>query len=412
MQLMLANTRETYGLVAQLLHWATALLIFTLLALGIYMTDLPQDTAEEVDYKSWVYSLHKTIGVTVFLVAIARVFWAVIQPHPRLLNANKKLESLAAQTVHWMLYGAIICMPLTGWLHHAASEGFAPIWGPFPQDLPFIPKSHALAKIFNIAHVFTAILLGLAIALHIAGAMKHAVVDRDGTLRRMIPGLGHPKLSTPSEPHFRRLPAVLATLAFLCLGVAVAADYAYETRPRAEPSAEAAPAVVGDEGWVVDREKSRLAIQIIQMGNPVEGDFTQWDAAIAFDPDDLARAKVSVNVDVASISLGAVSDQARGANFLNAAAHPVAQFVSDSFAAIGPGSYEAQGQLTLAGHSQPLTLPFTLHITGDRATMEGEVTIERLAFGIGEKGFSKDDQLGFGVLVKVTLEAEKASPSS
>ena len=91
-------------------------------------------------------------------------------------------------------------------------------------------------------------------------------------------------------------------------------------------------------------------------------------------------------------------------------AHPIARFVSDSFGRTGDDAYKVEGHLSLAGRQQPLTLPFMLRIEDERAFVEAEVTIERLSFGIGEQGFATDSQLGFGVLVKVILEAEKAPP--
>lgn len=423
---MLLNTRETYGLVAQVLHWVTAALILTLLPLGLYMDGLPQGTAEAVLEKSWWYSLHKTLGVLLFLVALVRVGWALSQPHPRPLNAARKLESLAAQSVHWMLYGAILCMPLTGWLHHSASEGFAPIWWPFFQDLPLVPKNPQLAEVFGTAHFFTGILLGLALALHVAGALKHAVIDRDATLRRMLPGrygaaltdLATDVAAEPSEADFTRrsavpptvLPAVLAVLAFLAVGAATMADFSINQTDGGEAVVIASGTANPSAGWMVDKEKSRLNIQIVQMGNPVAGSFENWDAVVNFDPDNLESAFVEVQVDVASVSLGGVSEQAKGVNFLNAAMHPIATFVSESFSRSDDQSFTADARLSLAGREQPLSLPFTLRIENGRAYVEGELTIERLAFGIGEKGFSDDGQLGFGVLVKVILEAERTVP--
>lgn len=413
---MLLNTRETYGLVAQLLHWITAGLILTLLPLGLYMESLPQGTAEAVLEKSWWYSLHKTLGVLLLQVALVRVGWALSQPHPRPLNAARRLESLAAQSVHWTLYGAILCMPLTGWLHHSASEGFAPIWWPFFQDLPLIPKNPLLADVFGTAHVFTGILLGVALALHVAGALKHTVVDRDKTLSRMLPGRYRPAASDlssePSERHFTRLPAFLAALAFLTLGAVTLSDVAINRTNSGEAIVIAAKTPPRITGWTIDKETSQLNIQIIQMGNPVSGSFENWDAVVNFDPDNLDTASVEVKVDVASISLGGVSEQAKGVNFLNAAMHPVATFVSKSFSRSGDKGFTADGHLSLAGREQPLSLPFSLRIENGRAYVEGELTIERLAFGIGEKGFSDDGQLGFGVVVRVILEAEQASPET
>ena len=145
----MTNSRETYGLVHQLLHWTTAALILFMLPLGVYMHDLPVGTAQEVADKVWLFSLHKTVGVVVLVVALARIAWAIVQPHPNLLHGGR--EAFAAKTVHWLLYGSIVAMPIFGWLHHAALDGYAPIWweNVFPGDwdvLPFVPKSEAVAS--------------------------------------------------------------------------------------------------------------------------------------------------------------------------------------------------------------------------------------------------------------------------
>lgn len=409
---MLANTQNSYGLVAQLLHWLTAALILVLIALGLFMHELPVGSGEEAAYKSWYYSLHKTLGVAAFLVAITRVGWALVQPRPTPLNADRKLESLAAQTVHWMLYGAIILMPLTGWLHHSAAEGFAPIWWPLTQDLPFIPKSPKLARLFGATHYFTVILLGLSIALHIAGALKHVVIDRDGTLARMVPGMTPgvapmaPEYS-PSPPA-RPLPALIAILAFFIVGAVTTTNYNTSRPTVAQDGAVPGPVAIAGAGWRVDHSKSQLAIQIIQSGSEISGQFEIWNAAINFDPDDLETARVEVKIDITSLSLGGVSEQAVSADFLNAAAYPSATFASDRFVETGENAYEAHGQLSLAGERQPLVLPFTLRIENDRAIVEGVANIWRLDFGIGRKGFPKDDMVGFKVLVKIALEADKA----
>ena len=77
------------------------------------------------------------------------------------------------------------------------------------------------------------------------------------------------------------------------------------------------------------------------------------------------------------------------------------------FIKVSDGKFEAEGQLMLVGQSNPLTLPFDLRIENGRAFMTGVVGIERLDFGIGQKGFTTDGTLGFTVLVKVNLEADQ-----
>ena len=100
-----------------------------------------------------------------------------------------------------MLYASLVLVPLTGWLHHAASEGFAPILWPFGQNLPFVPKSPALVSEVTVRPAL-AVHYGLwpgPLVLHIAGALKHHVVDKDSTLRRMLPGaIRHARASCPA----------------------------------------------------------------------------------------------------------------------------------------------------------------------------------------------------------------------
>ena len=157
----LTNTAESYGLIHQSLHWATAILILVLLPMGVYMHDLPIDNSAQIADKVWFYSLHKSIGMAALFVAVTRIAWAIYQPHPRPLHGG--LEGFAAKTVHYLLYGTIIAMPVLGWLYHAATEGFAPIWWPFSQDLPFVPKNVMLSNFFKTAHFVCGVLLVLSL---------------------------------------------------------------------------------------------------------------------------------------------------------------------------------------------------------------------------------------------------------
>lgn len=404
---MLNNSSSSYGLVAQLIHWATALLVLTLIPLGLYMHDLPADTAAQAIDKSWFYSLHKTLGVSVLFLALVRIAWALVQPHPRPLHGNRRLENLAAQTVHWTLYGAIVVMPLSGWLHHSALDGFAPIWWPLPQDLPLVPKSLQLASLFGSLHFFTLILLGICLVLHIGGALKHQFIDHDATLARMIP-FGRVKVSDGLPvPQGRALAPVLALLAFLAVGAATLIGLAANRGDATATTPVAGNAGAGEAIWQVDRRASRLGIQIIQSGSPVEGEFTDWQAIIAFDPDDLASARVVVEIATASLTIGAVTQQALTSGFLNVAQYPLARYEAEKFVATGEGRYEADGLLQLAGHDRPVTLPFTLEIVDERAFVQGATTLDRLEFNIGRDGFSDDKMLGFQVDVVLTLEAEQ-----
>lgn len=404
------NTRAAYGVVAQLLHWVTAALILSLIPLGFYMSDLPATTAPEVARKSWLYSLHKTLGVSVLFVSVIRIGWAIIQPRPRLLNADRPLESIAAHTVHWTLYGTIILMPLTGWLYHSATEGFAPIWWPLGQDLPLVPKSPWLAELARTAHFFTAILLTLSLCLHMGGAFKHAVLDRDATLRRMIPGLYQAPDTQEPVPAGKRLPVFFWGLVFVLLGATIV--FAVNTsvfRPDSPQGPIALkPAGKSDVNWRVDPENSRLAIEVGVMGSPLAGHFEKWTARISFDPGDPSKAVIDVDVDIASLVLGSVKTQALSADFLNAADHPTGKFVSKSTIYLGGQRYEMTSELFLAGVRKPVTMQFDLSITGNKATVVGEALLDRFEFGIGIKGFPNSTVLDAKVPVRIKLEAMRA----
>ena len=86
----LSNTSTHYGGITKTFHWLTALLILTLIPLGIYANGLPYETSEQLAEKAWMFSLHKTLGVTVFFVALARILSAISQPKPGLLHAARQ----------------------------------------------------------------------------------------------------------------------------------------------------------------------------------------------------------------------------------------------------------------------------------------------------------------------------------
>lgn len=149
-----------------------------------------------------------------------------------------------------------------------------------------------------------------------------------------------------------------------------------------------------------------LGFRVTQMGAPVEGSFAGWTAEITFDDSiiDGPAGRVEVVVDLASVSLGSVTEQVKGAEFFDVATHPTARFSADLIA--GPPGPVATGRLQLRGAEQPVTLPFTLQITGDKAEMTGRLTLDRRDFGIGA-GYGDEATVGFAVEIIITLTATR-----
>ena len=156
--------------------------------------------------------------------------------------------------------------------------------------------------------------------------------------------------------------------------------------------------------WQVTEGTLGLSVQ--QFGKPVKGQFADWTAAIQFtdDPSQPRNGRVEVQVAIASLTLGSVTAQAMGADFFDAAAHPVAVFRADILRGDAPGAYVARGRLALKGVEVPLELPFTLVMDGDVARMTVQVVLDRRAFGIGQ-AMSDAATLGFEVMLDVALSA-------
>ncbi|MFK8034985.1 MAG: cytochrome b/b6 domain-containing protein [Hyphomicrobiales bacterium] len=400
---MLTNTKLRYGFVAQILHWVTAALILFLLPLGVYMHELPQSSDAEISQKVFLYSLHKSVGIALLTVAVLRVVWAVFNKKPAPLHAERKLETFVAESIHWLLYISILAVPVSGWLHHAATDGFAPIWWFENQDLSFVKKDPKLAEIFGAMHFFFAATMMISLALHIAGALKHAFIDKDSTLARMVPGkpVEFGELDHASTHSFA--PIALAGLVFLSV---VGLSYASVQLFSAEtPPGTALQASSGE--WQVRADESSLGIKIIQSGAPVSGAFAAWTADIRFDPEDLANAQVRVEIDVASLSLGSVTSQALSGDFLKANEHPKAVFTSRSFTKVDGKQFSMLGDLELSGVVAPATVDFTLSIEADVAKMTGAAMLNRMEFEVGSQGFGNESSVAFPVEVQITIVADR-----
>ncbi|MDF1708057.1 MAG: cytochrome b/b6 domain-containing protein [Paracoccaceae bacterium] len=399
-----SNSTARYGSVTKMFHWLTAFLILSAIPLGLIATDLAHRIeAGETDLvarTTLLFSLHKTIGIAAFLTALGRIVWAMTQPRPGLLHGGRRAEATLAGTIHWLLYGAMLVTPLSGWVHHAATTGFAPIWWPLGQTLPFVPQSATVAQAAETVHFLASRVLILSILLHVAGALKHHWIDRDDTLRRMLPRATVRQNPSPAQPG-HAVPLVAAGVIWLGILGAGAAP-ALIALPDSPAPVAAQTAAPGD--WQV--QEGTLALAIRQMGAKVEGSFADWTAQITFadDPTQDVNGAVRVEVAISSLSLGTVTGQAMGADFFDEASHPRAVFEARILRA--GGSFVADGLLTLKGNAVPVRLPFDLVSSGDTASMIGELSLDRRDFGIGAS-VTEEGTLGFGVTVTVQLKAQR-----
>jgi len=173
---------ERYTPAAIALHWIVALLILANLALGLYTVDLPLSPA-----KLRNFSYHKWIGVTVFMLAAARLLWRLGHTPPALPAAMPAWERHTAAFTHALLYFLFFAAPLTGWLFSSAA-GFQTVYLGVVPIPDLLSKDKALADALKLAHKSINYTLAAVIVLHAAAALKHHFIDKDDVLRRMLPG--------------------------------------------------------------------------------------------------------------------------------------------------------------------------------------------------------------------------------
>jgi cytochrome b561 len=175
-----------YSLTAIVLHWVLGLTILSMFGIGLYMTDLPFSPT-----KLKLYNWHKWAGITVLVLSAVRLLWRVTHRPPALPDAIAQAmpawQRWAHHGTHHALYALFFLVPLIGWAYSSAAGFPVVVFGVLP--LPdFVPVDKALAEMIKPFHKFSAFaLIGLA-GLHIAAALKHQWIDKDGLLNRMLPG--------------------------------------------------------------------------------------------------------------------------------------------------------------------------------------------------------------------------------
>jgi cytochrome b561 len=178
------NDAQRYGFVAVLLHWAMALVLLSLVGLGLYMVALPDVGYDQV--KITLILVHKSVGMIALGLALARICWRAFNALPPLAGALRAWQQLAARVVHLCFYALMVLLPLTGWLMSSAGGYPVPVFGWF--NLPdLIGQDPRLFEALIVLHRWLADALLALAALHAGAALDHHFRRRDDTLSRMLP---------------------------------------------------------------------------------------------------------------------------------------------------------------------------------------------------------------------------------
>ena len=332
-----------YTRTAVILHWATAVLIISAFALGLYMVGLAFSPA-----KLRLFSYHKWIGVTVFLFAASRLLWRTFHGAPELPASMPAWERFAAKAAHWLLYALMLIVPVSGWIMSSA-HGFQTVYLGILPIPDLIGKNKELEEALELVHFILNKGLMLLAALHIAAALKHHFIDRDDVLKRML-----------------RLTGALLVMAF---------------GPLLCHSAQAEPII---------RDASSVEFVSRQMGVPIKGSFRVFDADVRFDPADLKAGRAVITIALDSIDAGSedATVEIKRRPWFDVRNYPRAEFTSGTVAQTGPGLYRVNGKMAIKGRTRDVSAPFTAKRAGDQWTFDGKFTLKRLDFSIGEGAWS------------------------
>ena len=171
---------DRYNPVAIAFHWLLAVLIVGSFCVGLYMSDLAMSPT-----RLKLFNWHKWAGITILTLSALRLLWRLThRPPPDVPMPT--WQRRAAHATHVALYALFFLVPLAGWAYSSAAGFPVVVFGVIP--LPdFVPVDKALAEVLKSLHHVLAFTLAFVVLAHVAAALKHQFIDRDGLLLRMWP---------------------------------------------------------------------------------------------------------------------------------------------------------------------------------------------------------------------------------
>jgi cytochrome b561 len=181
------NTTYRYGIVAITLHWLIAVMVICMLGVGLYMVTLKLGPL-----KLDLFRYHKEFGLLVLMLAVLRLGWRLANTTPGYPAHVPMWQKFLAHSVHWLLYGFLFAMPVTGYFLTCA-WGYAPSFFGLFVVPPLIEPNENLAHLLGTVHQWLAYSLIVLICGHVGAALEHHFVEGDNILRRMLGTSREPK---------------------------------------------------------------------------------------------------------------------------------------------------------------------------------------------------------------------------
>lgn len=179
---MSLNAKTKYSGFAMLLHWLIAVLVIVQ-----WQISSTAEAAPTREAGGAIMANHFALGLVIFAVVAARLVWRLVNPPPPPMASHAGWERTLSRIVHLSFYALLLVMPVAGWIAMSSFGEPISVWGLFQLPALPVPQNPALGEQIFELHGASGIALLVLAAFHALAALKHTIIDKDGTLFRMLP---------------------------------------------------------------------------------------------------------------------------------------------------------------------------------------------------------------------------------
>lgn len=389
---------QRYSLFAILLHWITVALLVSIAAIGWYMSDLPDGAPGQES----LFQLHKSLGISVLFLTIARITWRLMNPPPPLPSDLSSWEKLLASSVHIGFYVLLFVIPLSGWIYVSTATDFqipTVLFGLISwPHLPFSAGSNletinAVAESAHSALVWATIVL---LILHVAGAVKHHISGEHGVLHRMLSANSSPILT-------RRLAIAVAVPVILFVSIALCSNTVNRDNQSLQDHT-----LSNTGNWVVNYDQSEIGFSGVHDGSDFSGSFENWSANILFDEEELDRSRAVVQILSSSAKTGTrlYDDSLIASEWFDVANHSTILITVDEIEKVDD-TYTSRAIINLKDIE--ITVPFTFAISFEdsNAEMTGQAILNRDSLNLGQVSDPDNEWVSNRIIVEVNVSATR-----
>lgn len=393
---------QSYSHTAKILHWLVAGLIVSQYLLA-ELGELAEDGGNKLNQLA-ILANHKSIGITILLLALVRLILRFRTPPPALPNSMPRWQHLASNASHTLLYVLLFALPVSGWLMSSA-KAYTVSWFSLVSLPNLIAPSESWYDVMHETHEVLGTALLVLAAVHVAAALKHHFMDRDDVLKRMASVAGWWVL----------ILSIIVGVGYF--GRLFTSSVTTQPAPQSSQQGSTVPEAATPNTptgtlptWTIDYTNSHIKFTGDQAGAEFTGAWEQWRATIQFSKDALSESLFDVEIDPSSANSG---DQERdetisSAEFFDASKFPTARFTANTFTETEVG-FVTEGRLSMKGISKPIEFSFNVSQKGAQQRLSGSAVIDRLAWNIGTGDWQDTSWVGQDVTVNVVVVTTEES---